>query len=160
MRTEQLGFLHFRWGSMSQLSQSDRRIAQYSERQAEISGGFSEKKKRKKKQPIFYTELKNTVLSEWVRKIFESGYLGDLSKLCIGLAALLCRLHGEFIVVHEGSVHSELTGLQVNKNSNQTRFYSYLYITSIYYMLYTTFIIKIKQKCWTEWTLQFFCFFY
>lgn len=38
-------------------------------------------------------------------------YLRDFSKLCVGLAALLCRLHSHFVVVHKCSVDSKLAGL-------------------------------------------------
>lgn len=39
-------------------------------------------------------------------------YLRYLCKLSVCLAALVCRLHSNLIVVHKGPVHSELAGLQ------------------------------------------------
>lgn len=41
-----------------------------------------------------------------------ASYLRYLCKLSVGLAALVCRLHSDLIVIHEGPVHSELAGLQ------------------------------------------------
>lgn len=41
-----------------------------------------------------------------------TSYLRYLCKLSVCLAALVCRLHSNLIVIHKGPVHSELAGLQ------------------------------------------------
>lgn len=51
-------------------------------------------------------------------------YLRYLCKLCICLAALVCCLHSNLIVIHKGPVHSELAGLR-NKSTVQIRFILY-----------------------------------
>lgn len=48
-------------------------------------------------------------------------YLRDFGKLCVGLAALLRRLHSQFVVVHERSVNSELAGLEHREERKQKR---------------------------------------
>lgn len=39
-------------------------------------------------------------------------YLRDFCKLSVGLTALLCSFHGHSVVIHKGSVHTQLAGLQ------------------------------------------------
>lgn len=50
-----------------------------------------------------------------------SPYLRDFSKLHVGLAALLCRLHCQFIVVHKRSVNAQLAGLVVDRDTVGTK---------------------------------------
>lgn len=38
-------------------------------------------------------------------------YLGYLCKLSVGLTAFLCSFHGHSVVIHKGSVHTQLAGL-------------------------------------------------
>lgn len=71
-----------------------------------------------------------------------TSYLRYLCKLSVCLAALVCSLHSNLIVIHKGPVHSELAGLQ-GADRTQVRLRDF----SVFVTMHITITCQTQTEC-------------